>query len=228
MPKNKLKKFTEINSFPNVIQHPVMHDSSFHFPNKGKWSESFFENSNQLILEIGCGKGEYTLALGRTFPGINFIGIDIKGDRIWKGAKDALEAGVHNVAFLRTQAEHINSFFAQEEVSGIWLTFPDPQEKQIRAKKRLTSPHFLEKYYKLLVPGSPINLKTDNKQLFDYTLAVIDEGKHHLLACSYDIYNDNSINEPILKEVQTYYESIYLKQGKTINYLKFSLNENRR
>ncbi len=225
MPKNKLKKFSEINSFPNVIQHSVRNDGMFHFPIKGKWSRNFFRNSNPVIIEIGCGKGEYTLALGGAYPKKNFIGIDIKGDRIWKGAKDALEQNLQNIAFLRTQAEHINCFFNNHEVSGIYLTFPDPQEKKIRAKKRLTSPVFLKRYKELLVPGSPIHLKTDNTQLFDYTLEVIHEESHHLLVCSYNIYNDNTLEEPLIKDVQTYYENIFLKQNKKIHYLKFTLNE---
>lgn len=225
MPKNKLKKFSEINTFPNVIQHPVKSDGVSHFPFKGNWSRIFFRNSNPVILEIGCGKGEYTLALGRAYPEKNFIGIDIKGDRLWKGAKDALEQDLQNIAFLRTQAEHINCFFSKHEVSGIYLTFPDPHEKKIRAKKRLTSPVFLKRYQEVLIPGSPIHLKTDNTQLFDYTLNVIRDDGHHLLVCSNNLYKDNSLEEPLVKDVQTYYERIFLEQNKKIHYLKFTLNE---
>lgn len=225
MPKNKLKKFAEINDFSNVIQQPVLYDKAFRFRNKGKWNKSYFGNPNPIILEIGCGKGEYTVALGKNYPEANYIGIDIKGDRIWKGASEALNEGLTNIAFLRTQAEYINSFFDECEVSGIWLTFPDPQEKKIRAKKRLTSPHFIEKYRKLLAPGSPIHLKTDNTNLFEYTLNIISKHNHLLKTCSRDLYYDNSISEPLVKEIQTYYEKIYLKQGKKIHYLKFTLNE---
>ncbi len=225
MPKNKQKKFAEINSFSNVIQPQLCHHSRMDFRLKGKWNQTFFENKNPVIIELGCGKGEYTVALGKAYPDYNFIGIDIKGDRIWKGASDALAEGLRNVAFLRTQAEHVNTFFSEKEVSGIWLTFPDPQEKKARTKKRLTSPTFLKKYHKILTPQSPIHLKTDNLIFFEYTLSVINENNHRLLAHTYDLYSDNSVYEPLLKEVQTYYEKMFLKEGKAILYLKFSLND---
>ena len=176
------------------------------------------------MLEIGCGKGEYTLALGNAFPAINFIGIDIKGDRIWHGASKALNEGLPNIAFLRAQAEMINDFFDEDEVSGIWLTFPDPFERNAKAKKRLSSPQFLDRYRKILKPGSPIQLKTDNSSLFHYTLSIIQEAKHKLLSQSFNLYEDHQISEPLLKEVQTYYETMFLKIGKPIHYLKFSLN----
>ena len=225
MPKNKLKKFAEINSFPNVIQPKLCYDDGSDFRFKGQWNHACFGNKNPIILEVGCGKGEYTVSLGKAYPQHNFIGIDIKGDRIWKGAKDALNKGLQNVAFLRTQAEHINTFFGEKEISGIWLTFPDPQEKKARTKKRLTSPSFLERYHKILIPNSPIHLKTDNQLLFDYTLYIIREKKHRLLACIYDLYSDNSEVETLLRDIQTYYEKIFLKEGKAIHYLKFSLND---
>ncbi len=225
MPKNKLKKFAEINSFSNVIQPPAYHNVDIDFRFKGKWNYAYFGNKNPVILEIGCGKGEYTVALGKYYPHFNIIGIDIKGDRIWKGAKDALAEGLQNVAFLRTQAEHINMFFGEKEISGIWLTFPDPQEKKARAKKRLTSPSFLSMYEEILAQNSPIHLKTDNPVLFEYTLSVIRENKHRLLTYTCDLYSDNSVNEPLLKEIQTYYEKLFLNKGKTIRYLKFSLHD---
>lgn len=225
MPKNKLKKFAELNSFSNVIQPQRFHSEESPFQFKGKWAETFFGNNNAITLEIGCGKGEYTVGLGKANPGKNFIGIDIKGDRIWKGAKEALEQGLYNIAFLRTQAENINNFFAHQEVSEIWLTFPDPQEKKIRAKKRLTSPQFLERYQKILSPEHVIHLKTDNANLYDYTLTVIKEEKHLLLASTRNLYEDVNIKEPLLKEIQTYYEKGFLAEGKPIHYVKFSLNE---
>ncbi|MDR4987795.1 MAG: tRNA (guanosine(46)-N7)-methyltransferase TrmB [Bacteroidales bacterium] len=225
MPKNKRKKFAEINDFPNVIQAPCNHDGIVHFPLKGSWNRDFFGNDHPLMLEIGCGKGEYTVGLGQAFPQHNYIGIDIKGDRIWKGAKDALTLGLKNIAFLRTQVEKINLFFDQREVSGIWLTFPDPQEKKIREKKRLTSPHFLEKYKNILIPGSHIHLKTDNKKLYEYTLSVIKEYQHTIITGTDDLYSGNDINEPLLKDIQTYYEKKFLEQGMPIHYLKFTLNE---
>lgn len=226
MPKNKLKKFAEINSFSNVIQPPTRTDRQcINFPFKGKWSEHYFRNSNPIVLEIGCGKGEYTVGLGKNYPQINFIGIDIKGDRIWKGASDALNAGLFNIAFLRVQAEMISDYFDKHEVSTIWLTFPDPYERQMKAKKRLTSPQFLNRYQGILQPGSPIHLKTDNAGLFNYTLSVIDQYHHTLLKKSRDLYREPSVNEPLLREIQTYYERIFLKEGKPIHYIKFSLNE---
>ncbi len=225
MPKNKRKKFAEINAFPNVIQASCNHDGIIHFPLKGTWSRDFFGNDHPLLLEIGCGKGEYTVGLGQAYPEHNYIGIDIKGDRIWKGARDALALGLKNIAFLRTQVEKINYFFDQGEVSGIWLTFPDPQEKKVREKKRLTSPRFLERYKDILRPGSPIHLKTDNKKLYEYTLSVIKRYQHTLITGTDDLYSGNDISEPLLKDIQTYYEKMFLDQGKAIHYLKFTLNE---
>lgn len=225
MPKNKLKKFAEINSFSNVVQPQTFHCDIDPFPYKGNWSQSFFGNKNPIVLEIGCGKGEYTVGLGSAYPNVNFIGIDIKGDRIWKGAREALENGLHNIAFLRIQAEWITHFFGEREVSGVWLTFPDPQEKKIRTKKRFTAPPFLERYKKIVVPGSPIYLKTDNALLYHYTLSVIRDEKHFLLEFSNNLYADLNIRQPHLKEIQTYYEKSFLATGKPIYYVKFSLNE---
>jgi len=222
--KNKLRKFAEINSFSNVIQ-PQSEFTTTHFQYKGKWNEAYFGNNNPIILEIGCGKGEYTTGLARAFPEKNFIGIDIKGDRIWKGASDALNQGLHNVAFLRIQAQHIESFFQQKEVAGIWLTFPDPQSGKAREKKRLTSPWFLDKYRSILIPGSTIHLKTDNAGLFEYTLAVIEEGKHTVICRSTDLYSDTRISEPYVKSIQTFYEKQFLDEGKAIHYLKFFLHD---
>ena len=229
MPKNKLKKFAEINSFSNVIQ-PQSFLTGNHpppFPFKGKWNEAYFGNQNPIILEIGCGKGEYTVGLGKAHPDANFIGIDIKGDRMWHGAKQALEQGLQNIAFLRIQAENIDACFGNQEVSAIWLTFPDPQEKKIRAKKRLTSPRFLDRYKRILVPKGYIHLKTDSTLLYEYTLSIINEFKHLLLDSSDDLYADQAINEPLLKEIQTYYEKGFLKEGKPIHYVKFSLNDDK-
>ncbi len=225
MGKNKLRKFAEINSFSNVIQ-PQSHHNIKHFELKGNWKEAFFHNNNPIVLEIGCGKGEYTTGLAKAFPDKNFIGIDIKGDRIWKGAKDALDEGMFNAAFLRIQAQNLTAFFQENEVSGIWLTFPDPQPRKVREKKRLTSPWFLQKYRQILAPKGPIHLKTDNKGLFDYTLEVIKAENHHALECSDNLYSDKHIKESLVKSIQTYYEKIFLSKGLPIYYLKFYLNEN--
>ncbi len=224
MGKNKLRRFAEINSFTNVIQPQSKHTLS-PFQYKGCWGSDFFYNDHPIILEIGCGKGEYTIGLAKAFPGKNFIGIDIKGDRIWKGARQALDEGLHNAAFLRIQAEHIEQFFGEGEVSGIWLTFPDPQSKKVRAKKRLTSPGFLEKYRKILAPDSPIHLKTDNTGLFRYTLDLIGELGLFLREHSFDLYADEHVREEYVKSIQTYYELKFLKEGRPIHYLQFSLHE---
>lgn len=223
MAKNKLKKFAEINSFSNVIQPPAYYSiSSFSY--RGNWKGDFFQNQNPLILEIGCGKGEYTTGMARAMPGYNFIGIDIKGDRLWKGAREALDEGLYNVGFLRVKAEAINAFFGENEVQGIWLTFPDPHLRKSRSDKRLTSPRFLEKYSRLLTPGSPVHLKTDNHSLYSYTLEVIKEKGHRLLVQTDDLYNDPGIQDTLLKDIQTYYEQKFLAENKPICYLKFALN----
>lgn len=224
MGKKKLKRFSEINYFSNVIQPGDRYPVEDH-PLKGNWSKGFFGNNSPLVLEIGCGKGEYTLALARKFPEINFIGLDIKGDRIWKGAAQALAGTLNNAAFLRTQAERICFFFDRNEISGIWLTFPDPQPQKPRERKRLTSPEFLHRYSKVLVAGSPIHLKTDNTMLFEYTLEVIRESKHHLQFVTTDLYREDNPETSFLKENQTHYESQYLAAGIPIKYLCFVLHE---
>ncbi len=224
MAKTKLKKFAEINSFSNVIQPPSPFDLT-HFELRGKWNESFFGNTSPIVLEIGCGKGEYTIGLARAYPKVNFIGIDIKGDRIWNGARQALDEGLQNVAFLRIQAESIANYFDQNEVDGIWLTFPDPQPRKTRQRKRLSSPTFLHRYSLILKPGAPIHLKTDNADLFAYTLDVINQEKHTLITAIHDLYGKNVVNETMTRDIQTYYEKKYLEQGLPIHYLKFCLHE---
>lgn len=224
MVKNKLSKFAQINTFPNVVQPGDLHPCPDH-PLKGQWNEKFFMNDNPIILEVGCGKGEYTTGLGTKFPGHNFIGIDIKGERLWKGAREALDSGLLNVAFLRIQAERINHFFSENEVSGIWLTFPDPQLQGSRSRKRLSSPDFLMRFEKILKSDGLIHLKTDNRALFDYTLYIIKQQGHILGQHTYDLYNSNDITEEGVKEINTYYEAIYLKKGLPIHYLQFRLNK---
>lgn len=226
MGKKKLKRFAEIASFANVIQPNDRYPVEDH-PFKGKWNQAFFQNDKPIILEMGCGKGEYTLALARKYPGLNFIGIDIKGERLWKGAHQALEEGIANAAFLRIQAERINHFFGPAEVSGIWITFPDPQPRQSREKKRLTSPRFLERYARILRPASPIHLKTDSTDLFEYTLEVVRSGGHSLLYHTADLYEEGNVDEPLIKAIQTHYESIFRSEGIPIKYLRFSLNHPR-
>ncbi len=224
MGKNKLKKFTDINNFPNVIQPDYKSDIE-DFKYKGRWNTGFFKNNNPLVLEIGCGKGEYAVNLAKNYPGKNFIGIDIKGDRIWHGAKKSLDTGLNNIAFLRIQAEKIEFFFDKNEASEIWLTFPDPQPRKTRIKKRLTSPQFLKRYQKILLPNSPVHLKTDNKNLFEYTREIIAQYNHKMYNNIEDLYNYTEDNiDPPVKNIQTYYEKSFIREGSKIYYLKFSLN----
>lgn len=222
MPKNKHRKFAEINTFANVVQ-PELRFPVIDHPMKGKWGQKFFHNNNPIVLEVGCGKGEYTIGLASAFPDINFIGIDIKGNRLWTGARYALEHAYHNVGFLRIQAEHLGSIFAPNEISGIWVTFPDPQPNKPRERKRLTSPAFLALYRKFLTAGAPVFLKTDNRNLFDFTLEVIKEANHSLHLSTDDLYGNPKETDPLVLSIQTYYEKKYLETGKKICFVKFSL-----
>jgi tRNA (guanine-N7-)-methyltransferase len=212
--KDKLRRFAEVSAFSNVIQLDAGK------PYKGKWASEFFKNNNPVVLELACGKGEYTVNLGRIFPNKNFIGIDYKGNRIWRGAKTALENGVSNVGFLRIQIETILDYFGECEVDEIWITFPDPQPQISREKKRLTSPRFLEKYKQILKHEGHVNLKTDNDGLHTYTSEKIDELGLKLFVKTEDLYNSEHANEVL--SIKTYYEKKYLQDNKNINYLKFS------
>jgi tRNA (guanine-N7-)-methyltransferase len=197
--KQKLKKFADINFFANVVQPELRHPVD-HFHLRGNWGRGFFKNDHPIILEVGCGKGEYTIGLAGAYPENNYIGIDIKGDRLWTGAKQALKEGIPNVAFLRMQAERLTYMFAEGEISGIWLSFPDPHERGSRRKKRLTSPQFLERFRQVLKPGSPIHLKTDNRMLFEYTLEVIREGGHRLGFSTTDLYAEKGLEKSGARE----------------------------
>jgi tRNA (guanine-N7-)-methyltransferase len=212
--KDKLRRFAEIDTFSNVLQLEAGK------PLKGKWASDFFKNDRPVVLELACGKGEYTVNLGRLFPQKNFIGIDYKGNRIWRGAKTALEDGVNNVGFLRIQIETILDYFDEGEIDEIWITFPDPQPQLSREKKRLTSPRFLGKYKQLLKPGGAINLKTDNDGFYAYTVEQIAEHSLDLYINTRDLYHSEHANEVL--SIKTYYEKKYLQDNKNINYLKFS------
>ena len=214
MGKDKLRRFAEIDTFSNVLQLDAGKEL------KGQWGNNQFKNNNPVVLELACGKGEYTVNLARMFPDKNFIGVDYKGNRIWRGAKTALEEGVNNVAFLRIQIENILDYFAPEEVDEIWITFPDPQPQLSREKKRLTSPRFLDKYKHIVRPGGYINLKTDNDDLHAYTAEKIGELELILHAKTEDLYHSEFADEVL--SIKTYYEKKYLMDNKNINYLKFS------
>ena len=216
--KNKLKRFKENETFDNVIQ-PSREQVLSGFELAGNWS-SFFENSNPIVLELGCGKGEYSVALGKRHPEKNFIGVDIKGARFWRGAKTALEEGLSNVAFLRTQIELIDRCFAPGEVSEIWITFPDPQIKYKRTKHRLVTRAFLEKYESILMRSGSIHLKTDSEFLHGYLLGLLHEGQHEVIYAHHDIYNSSS--PPVeATSIQTFYEKQYLGENKPITYVHF-------
>lgn len=218
MGKDKLRKFAEIATFKNVVQ---LEDGIAY---KGKWAEAFFKNQQPLILELACGKGEYAVNLARMFPEKNFIGVDYKGNRIWRGAKTALEDGVENVGFLRIQIEKILEYFGPGEVSEIWITFPDPQPQDSREKKRLTNPAFLARYKELLVPGGLMHLKTDNDGFFAYTLEKIQELGLVPITETSDLYQSGLIDQVLA--IKTYYEKKYLAQEKNINYVKWKFTEN--
>lgn len=221
MGKNKLKRFEENETFPNIIQPKFDEVFRKEHPIKGKWHETFFKNSKPIVLELGCGKGEYTIGLSRQYPEKNFIGIDIKGARIWRGAKTAVENSMENVAFVRTRIENITSFFAKDEVSEIWITFPDPQLKRINALKRLTSSVFLGMYKTILKPQGIIHLKTDSQELHQYTKSLAELNNLKVHSCTNDLYSTVK-DDPILS-IRTFYEQQFLDQGKTITYISFEL-----
>ncbi len=224
MGKDKLKKWAEIKKFDFVIQ-PVVEDvfNKDHLL-KGKWAEKFFKNNYPIVLELGCGKGEYTINLAKKYNNKNFIGIDIKGARIWKGAREVEEMGLKNVCFIRTRIELINSFFSEDEISEIWITFPDPQSKRKREKKRLTNPWFLNSYKDFLIPEGIIHLKTDNFSLFEYTLDIVRQNNLELLYSTPDLYNTEVTDENLF--FKTFYEQQFIEEGKKITCLSFRLTNN--
>lgn len=222
MGKDKLQRFKENETF--ALLHQPDFDTIFRrdFKLKGQWHKAFFHNNNPIVLELGCGKGEYTVALARKYPEKNFVGVDIKGSRMWVGATDALQNNLTNVAFLRTRIEFITSCFASGEVSEIWITFPDPQPQQSRANKRLTSARFLDSYKNILIPDGIIHLKTDSRSLFDYTCKVIKLNNLSELECTDDLYG-SGYKDDILS-VRTYYETMFMAKGFSIKYLKFNIS----
>ena len=219
--KNKLKRFKENETFSNVFQPNREEVLKGLFSQRGRWHE-YFKNENPLVIELGCGKGEYTIGLARANPEMNFIGIDIKGARLWRGAKTAMEENISNVAFLRTQIELVNYTFAKEEVSEIWLTFPDPQIKYKRRKHRLTNPEFLARYKEILIPNGILHLKTDSQFLHGYTLGLLQGRGDQILYANHDVYRNEGSPEAVTG-IQTFYENQYLQKGKPITYIQFRL-----
>lgn len=221
--KNKLKRFKENEAFKNVIQpkRDAISNGTFEF--KGSW-DKYFKNTNPIVLELGCGKGEYTIALARKNPNKNFIGIDIKGARFWRGAKTALEENLDNVAFLRTQIELVDQLFAKNEIAEIWITFPDPQIKYKRTKHRMTNQSFLNKYKTILKPEGFVNLKTDSEFMHGYTLGLLQGLDLEIVYANHDVYKNEGSPEDVLK-IQTFYENQYLENGKPITYIKFRVHQ---
>jgi tRNA (guanine-N7-)-methyltransferase len=218
--KNKLKRFKENETFKNVIQ-PTREEVVTDFSQKGKW-HSFFENNNPIVVELGCGKGEYTIALARKNPNKNYIGIDIKGARFWRGAKTAIEENLPNVAFVRTQIELVDFIFAENEVAEIWITFPDPQIKYQRTKHRMTNASFMKKYHHILNKEGIMNLKTDSEFMHGYTLGLLHGAGHEVLYANHTVYKNEGAPKEVT-ETQTFYEKQYLEVDKPITYIQFRL-----
>jgi tRNA (guanine-N7-)-methyltransferase len=219
--KNKLERWNELGTFENVIQPEIADVFSKDHPVKGAWNKELFRNNNPLILELGCGKGEYTTGLAEMYPENNYIGVDIKGARIWRGAKTANDKKMPNVAFLRTRIEFISSFFSAGEVDEIWITFPDPHPGGRNANRRLTSPPFLNSYRMFLKDKGLVHLKTDNSELFRYTERVAAKNNLETLFSTEDLYNEN----PQILSIKTHYEKLFLDKGMKINYLSFRLEK---
>jgi len=218
--KNKLKRFKENETFSNVIQPTREEITNKEFHLKGKWAKEFFKNDLPIVLELGCGKGEYSVGLAKMYPEKNFLGIDIKGARFWRGAKTAVEEEMNNVGFLRTQIELIDLIFAENEVDEIWITFPDPQIKYKRTKHRLTNTEFLQKYKKILKSDGVVNLKTDSEFMHGYTLGLLHGEGHEILHANHDVYKNEYSPEEVIG-IQTFYENQYLEENKKITYIKF-------
>lgn len=218
--KNKLRRFCENETFNNVIQ-PTREEVLNNFPHKGKW-HSFFNNNNPIIVELGCGKGEYSIALAQKNSDKNYIGIDIKGARFWRGAKTAVEENLKNVAFVRTQIELVDLIFAENEIDEIWITFPDPQIKYKRTKHRMTNPVFLRKYFHILNEKGIVNLKTDSEFMHGYTLGLLHGEGHEVFYANHNIYHNEGSPKEVI-ETQTFYENQYLRIDKPITYIQFRL-----
>lgn len=226
MGKGKLAKFADMASYPHVFEYPYSVMDDVPFDMKGKWHKEFFQNDHPIVLELGCGRGEYTLGLARLYPDKNFIGVDIKGARMWTGATESMKEGLENVAFLRTNIEIIDRFFADGEVAEIWLTFSDPQMKKVT--KRLTSTYFMQRYRRFLQDGGRIHLKTDSNFLFTYTSYMVEKNRLPVVISTTDLYHSELTERPDTEEarilgIQTYYEQQWLDRGLNIKYMQFLL-----
>ncbi len=223
MAKRKLKKFAEVSTFHNCFFLSFEQSKNDGLPLKGKWHKEFFKNDNPIVLELGCGKGEYTVGLAKRYPDKNFIGVDIKGNRIWTGAKEAVVNNMNNVAFVRTRIDFIEACFDKNEVSEIWITFPDPQPQKTRERKRLTNMMFISRYRNILNPPGTVNLKTDNEPFYDYTREVIKENNLIELDATNDLYANVDLRDEALTNIKTHYEKIFSDKGFKICYLKFKI-----
>jgi len=221
---SKLEKFEELRSFSNTVDFNF-EDLNKGFDLKGKWHSQLFKNNNPIVVELGCGRGEYTIGLAENNPDKNFIGVDIKGNRIWTGAKQAIDNKLKNVAFLRTRIDFIDACFEQNEVSEIWITFPDPQPQKPRERKRLTNPDFfLMRYRKFLKPSGLVHLKTDNTGFYEYTMEVIEKNKLPLHFSTNNLYQNCPAGREELTQIKTYYEKLFTEKGEDIKYCCFSLD----
>ena len=218
MPKRKLQRFAELETFSSVI-HPLPFKNPVNHKLYGRWNKDFFEKEWPIVLELGCGRGEYTIQLADRYPGKNFIGVDIKGARLWRGGKTAHERQMKNVGFLRIAIERLEYYFAENEISEIWITFPDPHPKQSRENKRLTSPLYLNRYEKILNPKGIMHLKTDHEGLYNYTLELIQSRNATILISTNDLYHSRHIDEDL--KIKTTYEQRFLQEDKGICYLKW-------
>lgn len=225
MAKNKLRRFDEMKEMPHVFEPTIKFTKTEKWPLKGKWAADFFKNDHPIVLELGCGKGEYSVGLARKYPEKNFIGVDIKGARMWVGAKSAQEEGLKNVAFLRTKIDFINAFFAAGEIAEIWLTFSDPQPQKPR--KRLTSAYFIQKYREILVKNGLLHLKTDSDLLFEFTVEEIKENDYKVNHLTWDLYKEINLFDEALQAtltIKTHYESLFTEKGAIIKYTQFKIH----
>lgn len=225
MGKNKLAKFAENKTFAHVLEPSIDTYLNNDYELKGKWHEKIFKNNNPIVLELGCGKGEYTVNMARKYPKKNFLGIDIKGARIWRGAKISDQENIQNVFFLRSRIEFLEHFFAENEIAEIWITFPDPQRKKRRRKKRLTHTSYLTMYQKIMCKNGLIHLKTDSMFLYRYTKAILKQNEQKILKDTADLYQSKIYADELT--IKTHYEALYLEGNPTITYLQFQLDKER-